>query len=214
MTKYAFTQLVDIEQLRHLLESHHNLTGMAYGLFDTDENNLIAVGRQDICVQYHRVNPVSCWYCHESDTHIKVHLRNFQGDFLEYRCKNGMIDIAIPIIIDGTHMATLFTGHFFYDDDLPDKEFFLTQAWALGFDPDGYLDALDDVPVFSREYVRKNVLFLRNMVNLLAEKGIIYLKQAWEAEERKQAEKSSYRRVEGLRALVDSTHDPTCTLRL
>jgi hypothetical protein len=47
MTDYTFNQLIDSEQVRQLLESHHRLSGMAYGLFDTDENNLIAVGWQD-----------------------------------------------------------------------------------------------------------------------------------------------------------------------
>jgi hypothetical protein len=169
----SFKLLLDIGLVRHLLESHHNITGMTYGVYDTDENNLIEVGLQDICVHYHRGNPICCPSCCDF-AHIKAHLHNFHGDFLECRCKNGMIDIAIPIIIDGTHMVTLFTGHFFYDDALPDKEFFLTQAWALGFDPEGYLAALDDVPVFSREYVRKNVLFLRNMMNVLTVNGLNY----------------------------------------
>jgi len=170
MKEYTYKQLVDIEQLRHLLESHHNLTGMAYALFDPDENVLISVGCKDICERYHLVNSVSCVHCHENNAYVKSHLHDFQGDFLEYRCKNGMVGIAVPLIIGGKQMATMFTGHFFYDDDPLDKEFFLTQAWALGFDPESYLQALDDVPVFSREYVRDNVLFLRNLMNLLADK--------------------------------------------
>jgi len=56
---YTIEQLVDLTQVRQLLESHHRLSGMAYGLFDSNENNLIAVGWQDICTRFHRVHPVT-----------------------------------------------------------------------------------------------------------------------------------------------------------
>ena len=172
MTEYTFNQLVDVTQVRQLLESHHTLTGMAYGVFDTDENNLIAVGWQDICVRFHRVNPVSCARCRESDAYIKAHLRDFEGDCIEYRCKNGMIDVAMPIIINGEHMATFFAGQFFYDDDRPETEYFRTQAETLGFDSGEYLNALERVPVLSCEHVCDNILFLRDMVKVLAEIGL------------------------------------------
>ena len=65
--EYIFAQLVDLMQVRQLLEAHHRLSGMAYGLFDTEENNLVAVGWQDICVRFHRTQPLSCLRCRESD---------------------------------------------------------------------------------------------------------------------------------------------------
>ncbi|MDD1668116.1 MAG: PAS domain S-box protein, partial [Methanomicrobiales archaeon] len=190
MSDYTFDQLVDITQVRQLLESHHRLSGMAYGLFDADENNLIAVGWQDICVRFHRVNPVTSVRCRESDAFIKANLYDFTGEFLEYRCKNGMIDIAMPIIIDGRHLATFFTGQFFYDDDPPDREYFIVQAGRLGFDREEYLNALERVPVFSREHIRGNVLFLHNMVQILAEKGLNNLKLVNEMEERNRVEEA------------------------
>jgi len=67
---------------------------MAYGLFDAEENNLIAVGWQDICVRFHWVHPVTTASCRESDAFIKAHLHDNKGEPLEYRCKNSMIDIA------------------------------------------------------------------------------------------------------------------------
>lgn len=190
MAQYSFDQLVDITQVRQLLETHHTLTGMAYGVFDTGERNLIAVGWQDICLQFHRVHPVSCAYCRESDASIKERLHDFAGDFLEYRCKNGMIDVAMPIVIDGEHMATFFTGQFFYDDNRPDPEYFRIQSSALGFDTDGYLAALERVPVFSRDFIHNNMLFLRNMVNVLVRCGFDNLKLTREIEERRRAEKA------------------------
>ncbi len=188
MADYTFDQLVDLEQIKQLLESHHQFSGMAYGLFDSVENNLIAVGWQDICVNYHRVHPVTASRCRESDAFIKSHLAEYSGGLLEYRCKNGMIDIAMPILIEGEHLATFFTGQFFYEDAPPEREFFIRQAATLGFDNINYINALDRVPRFSREYIRDQVLFLHHIVQMLAETGLRALLLRRGEEDRRQAE--------------------------
>lgn len=188
MASYTFDQLVELEQVKQLLESHHQFSGMAYGLFDSEENNLIAVGWQDICVHYHRVHPITAARCRESDAFIKCHLADYCGGLLEYRCKNGMIDIAMPILIEGEHLATFFTGQFFYSDDPPERGFFIDQARTLGFDNIRYLDALDRVPRFSREYIRDQVLFLHHIVQMLAETGLKALLVRRGEEERRHTE--------------------------
>lgn len=188
MIDHTFSQLVDIEQVRQLLESHYRISGMPNGLFDAEENNLIKAGWQDICTRFHRVNPVTCAYCRESDAFIKAHLHDKLGEPLEYRCKNGMIDIAMPIVIEGRHLASFITGQFFFDDAPPDRNFFVKQGKALGFDEEEYLRALDRVPLFSREHVRSNLLFMHNMMQILAESGLKNLRLAREMEERKRVE--------------------------
>lgn len=208
MEKLSFEQLVDLPQVRQLLESHHRLSGMAYGLFDSNENNLIAVGWQDICTRFHRVHPVTLERCRESDAFIKAGLFERKDDFMEYRCKNGMIDIAIPIIIDGKHLATFFTGQFFYDNDLPDRDFFVKQAVEMGFPSDDYLTALDRVPVFNREHVQGNLLFLYNMVLMMAEMGMKNLRLTHEMEERQAAQVQLEDERLLLQTLIQTLPDP------
>ena len=36
-----------------------------------------------------------------------------------YKCLNGLIDVAVPIIIKGEHIANLFSGQFFFEE--PDR---------------------------------------------------------------------------------------------
>lgn len=208
MMHYTIEQLVDLGQIRQLLESHHRLSGMAYGLFDPDENNLIAVGWQDVCMRFHRNNPVTANRCRESDAYIKAHLHDYTGEFLEYRCKNGMIDIAMPLVVDGVHLATFFTGQFFYDDTPPDRTFFVKQAEELGFDPEDYLAAFDRVPLLSRDHIRGNVLFLHNMVRMMAEMGLKNLRLAHEMEERKVAQTQLEDERLLLQTLIQTLPDP------
>lgn len=205
MTDYTFSELVDLEQVRQLLEAHNRLSKMAYGVFDPHENNLIAVGWQEICTRFHRTNPVTCAYCHESDAYIKAHLHNFNGKPLEYRCKNNMIDIAMPILLEGRHLATFFTGQFFYDDSPPDRDYFIQQGKALGFDIEAYLQALDRVPMLSREHIQGNVVFLHHMVQVLAESGMRTLRLTREMAERKRAGEALRQSETEFRAIFDQT---------
>jgi len=188
MTGYRFDQLIDIDQVLRLLESHHVLSGMSYSMLDADWHVLAAVGWQEICARFHKTTPATFCRCRESKIQIKERLSELKDDHLEYRCNNGLIDVAIPIMIEGKHIATFFTGQFFYDDEGSDKAFFLAQADEFGFDPVEYLKALEQVPILSREYVRQNVLFLGNMVHVLAETGLKNLRLLREREVRKRLE--------------------------
>jgi PAS domain S-box-containing protein len=188
MTDYTFDQLVDIQQVRQLLESHHRISGMACGLMDTDGTIIVAAGLQEICTRFHWDNPESFARCWRNDRDTREKLHSFEGDMYEYRCQNGMVNIAMPIVAGDTHIATFFTGQFFYDNTPPDREYFIAQAEELGFDRDEYLDALDRMPLFSREHVRDNLRFLHNMVQVIAEMGLNKFKLVREMEERKRIE--------------------------
>ncbi len=208
MSEEMLEHLLEASNFRNLLESHHKITGMAYGVFDCYENNLIAVGWQDICVRFHRVHPVCRARCRESDAYIKEHLRDFKGNFLEYRCKNGLVKVAVPIVIAGEHVATLFTGQFFFDDDIPDKEYFRAQGEEFGFDPEEYLEALGRVPVFSREQAGANMEFLGGLVRILVEVGLNIQRLSGKIEERKRTENALKESEGRLSTIVRSIIDP------
>ncbi len=172
MIEYSFEQLIDVEQLRQMLEAHHLLSGMAYGLYDNNGKAIASSGWQEICLRFHRANPVCAERCRKSKAHIRAMPRKTGNDILECRCANGMINAAMPVIIEDRHLATFFTGQFFYADDPPDQTFFLDQARKSGFDPDDYLEALARVPLLSREHVLNNLKFLHSMARFMAEAGL------------------------------------------
>ncbi|HET6418566.1 MAG TPA: PocR ligand-binding domain-containing protein [Geobacteraceae bacterium] len=188
MKPLNFAQLVDIEQIQRLLDAHYKVTGAISAILDTNENVLAATGWHDICVRFHRAHPVTCARCRESDAFIKASLPGFTGEYLEYKCKNGLQDVSVPIIINGEHLATFFTGQFFYEDDKPDLEYFRAQAREFGFDEESYLEALVRVPVFNREQIRNIMVYNRNLVQIIGEMGLKNLELSQEAKERKKAE--------------------------
>lgn len=152
MENYKLSDILDLSPLQTMAESHYKAAGMPIGIIDAiDGAVLVGAGWREICVKFNRVHPVSLKRCRESDDLIKQHIGD--GDHYEYKCKNGLWDIGIPIIIAGRHLATLFLGQFFYENEIPDRAFFESQAEELGFDKTAYFKALDRTPVFSRRKV-------------------------------------------------------------
>jgi PAS domain S-box-containing protein len=165
--KRRFSDLVDIAQFSDMMASFYHATGIPHGLIDKDNVILSGIGWQDICSKFHRENERSRCRCHESDLYISQHLQD--GPFIGYKCANGLMDYASPILIDGEHVATIFLGQFLHEP--PDREAFLKQAKEFGFDEAAYLAALAKVPVMSPEQVKSIMEFYSKMAAMLAQVG-------------------------------------------
>ena len=168
MSDYGLSDLLDMTILQKMADSHYRAAGMPIGIIDAmDGSILVGSGWQDICVKFHRADPVSLQRCRESDNYIKDRL--VQNKACRYKCKNGLWDIGVPIVVAGRHLATMFLGQFFYQGETPDREFFIQLAHEFGFDVGDYLAALDRVPVFSREKVDYILEYDKALVSFIAD---------------------------------------------
>ena len=165
---YNFEQLLDTLKIGKLLEAFCASTQMSCALFDAADNNLLSVGWHEICSQFHREHPISAQRCRNSDAKIRDNLCSSQ---FEHRCENGMMYVAMPILLEEQHIGTLVTSQFFYEDTPPDRAFFVAQAEECGFDQKTYLAALAAVPVLRRDQIERNMLFLQHVVNMLVDMG-------------------------------------------
>ncbi|MBF0295059.1 MAG: PAS domain S-box protein [Magnetococcales bacterium] len=170
---YSLTDLIDIAKVQSLADALYQAAGIPIGIIDLDNNILAATGWQEICTCFHRVHPETAGLCHISDAHIANRLReNPTTECVEYKCANGLWDIAIPILVDGRHLATCFLGQFHYAGEEPNDAFFRGQAARYGFDQERYLDALRRVPVFSREKIQAVLAYNRELIGLLSTMGM------------------------------------------
>ncbi|MEZ4600546.1 MAG: PocR ligand-binding domain-containing protein [Syntrophotaleaceae bacterium] len=208
MNKVHFRKLVDVDRLQELLEDLYHLTGVASAVLDVDENVLTAIGWQEVCTRFHRHHPETLERCRKSDAYIKTHLGKCPEGYVDYRCRNGLWDVAMPIFIEGKHLATFFTGQFFYEEDPPDIDFFKAQAEQFGFDQTEYVKAVRQVPVHSREYIRNFMTYCRGLVRLIGETGLKNLRLMEEVEKREKTEKEAA----FFRFIVENAQDPVYVL--
>ncbi len=160
MLKYIDFKKVDV-----IFEDFNKFTGFVTAILDLEGNVLSKSGWRTICTQFHRVNSETCKNCLISDTILSE--KNEDNSYKIYKCKNGLIDVSIPLIIDGEHVANIFTGQLFIEK--PDIHFFEKQALKYGFDKTEYMNALSEVPVCSKEKVDSVVRYLISLTNIIVE---------------------------------------------
>lgn len=99
--KYGICDLVDLEELRRILENFTQATGYTIGFLDHPGLNvLIATGWRDICTKFHRGCAASAAICTESNRHLLDALDE-PGKLMVEPCAHGLVDCAFPIIVKG-----------------------------------------------------------------------------------------------------------------
>jgi len=158
--------VIDAPALQEMLDDYYTLTGIGVGVIDLKGEVLVGTGWQDICVKFHRTEPESCRFCHESDLILASGVT--PGTFKAYRCKNNLWDIVTPIMLADRHIGNIFLGQFLYDDEDPDYDLFREQARRFGFDEAEYIGALDRVSRFSRATVQTAMSFYSKLAQMIS----------------------------------------------
>ena len=178
--KYKLTDLVDLKQLDSIMESFSNAIEISTAVLDEKGKILTAHRWSDICIKFHRVDTRTNLKCTKSDTDLASQLQN-KKEFSYYRCLNGLIDVATPIIIEGNHLGNIFIGQFF--ESPPDINFFKKQAEEFDFDKDEYLKVLSKVPIMSYEKAELMMKLLSQLAGYISSLGLKEKKRS-EAEEK------------------------------
>jgi PAS domain S-box-containing protein len=169
--KIAF---IDFAKVDKLLEGFNKTTGFVTAILDLEGNVLSKSGWRQMCTHFHRVHPETAQKCTHSDTELANKMAE-GAKYHFYKCHNGLIDVAVPIRINGEHVANLFSGQFFFEK--PDVGFFKQQAKKYGFDEAKYLEALEKVPVVTEQEVKTAMDFLLDMTQLISDLGYQKIEQ-------------------------------------
>ncbi len=196
-------EIINAEELQSIMDDFYLLTGMVTAILDMEGTVLEKTGWQDLCTKFHRVNRHTARNCTESDLYLVNNLK--PGEYIDYRCKNGLWDVVTPLYIGARHWGNIYTGQFFYDDDPIDEERFLRQAEEYGFDKDSYMEAFRRIPRYSRKEIRSLMDFMVKFSSYIS--NVSYSKMRLEREncERKLAEEALARQKERLNYIIQGT---------
>lgn len=135
--EYKLQDLIDIPLFQKFQDKLNKLYPFPFALLDHEGNILATTPWQEVCMKFHRNNPCSESECKKSDLYINDHLKEADPALI-YKCPNGLMEAAIPIIVDGVHLGTFFFGQFFIDT--PDIDHFIKQAKQYNYDEAQYLE--------------------------------------------------------------------------
>jgi|GEM_PF-488006 len=163
------SDILDKEAVQKLMDSFYAITGLGIGIIDNKGEVFVAEGWQDICMNYHRVHPETCKNCHESDCYLSDGIA--AGQHKLYKCKNNMWDIATPIVVGDHKLGNIFLGQFLFEGEEIDFELFRSQANRYGFNEDDYIEALKNVPRFSKSKTEWVMDFYARFGQMIASLG-------------------------------------------
>ena len=146
--------------------------------------------------------PQTAQNCTESDLYLAKNLKS--GEYVAYKCKNGLWDVVTPLYVGKKHMGNIYTGQFFYDDDQIDEETFVKQAGMYGFDKDAYWDAFRRIPRYSKETIDHLMSFLVKFTACISKIGFANDQLKKELRERQRSEIALQKSEEQLRAIFNA----------
>jgi len=197
LPKYKLHDLIDIPHFQKLQDRLNEIYSFPSAIIDNDGNILTATAWQDVCTQFYRKHREGEKTCIKSDQYILHHLHE-ANPAVSYRCPHGLVDNAIPIIIDGIHFGNFFTGQFFLEK--PDIAFYREQAKKYGFDEDAFIAAVNKVPVWTADQTSSYLLFIKELIAIISNSALAHLKGM---ETRNKIERSEQR----ICALIKTTKD-------
>lgn len=169
-----YSELVSIPKLQALMDSFSDVVGIANAVIDSDGAVIASAGWQEVCRCFHRANEKTRCLCLDSDTSLIGRLTR-GAPFAVYRCPNGLVDTAAPIVLMGRHVANVFAGQFL--TAAPDLDFFRRRARLFGFDQDAYLEAIAKVPILSQARIESLTRLYAQLAGMLADNGLDRIEQ-------------------------------------
>ncbi len=162
------SDLIEISRLQTLIDHLYYSNGIPIVIFEADGTKIISSELRDVCSKFHRVNGITCQRCIESDREINALIKETKKYAIS-KCRNGLIDIGAPIIINDEHIATIFQGQFFFEE--PDITYFKKQAFLANFDEKAYIKAVKETPVVSQSQMKELTGFLTELSAFIADMG-------------------------------------------
>lgn len=162
------SDLIEVQRLQILLNHLYKSNGIPAGIYNLDGTPVVTTEWRDVCSKFHRINGITCQRCIESDKELNKIIRETKKYAIS-KCRNGLIDIGVPIIINDEHVATIFQGQFFFEE--PNIEYFRKQAFLANFDEEAYIKAIHETPVISQKQMKELTGFLTEFSHFIADLG-------------------------------------------
>ncbi len=172
---FFLDQILDLTALEKLLKSSYTINKLPSALLDRHNNLRISIGFSKLCANFFRKNTDTLIRCRQSDSTILHEISAGNHKHIVYNCKNGLTEIAFPIIVNSTHIATLFFGQFFIEGKKPASSFYRNIIKNHNFNHDDFMQALNEIPVYTEEKLGHIVAYLEGLqllINEMAKNGL------------------------------------------
>lgn len=172
------SDIIDI----NLLQEFQDILGKVLNIASITVDEKLVVTKPssftDLCFKYANVDSQSVTKCAECDIRWGG-VAAETGKPIVYKCRGGLTNFAVPIIVDGKHIGSILGGQVF--TEAPNEEEFRRIARKLGIDEDEYISAVRKIKIIPKEHIENiaQLFFIvANAISMLGHKNIELLKKA------------------------------------
>jgi ligand-binding sensor protein/DNA-binding CsgD family transcriptional regulator len=157
--------LIDIGLLQNVQDFF--ATTMDVASISVDENGPITNPSNftDFCINYTRCSELGLKRCFDCDLKGGEAAAK-KGEPVIYTCHAGLTDFAVPIMIEGKHVATILGGQVL--TETPNEEHFSKVARDLGLDEEEYIKQVQKIKIVPLEKITAAAQFLFQLTNSLS----------------------------------------------
>lgn len=165
---------MNISELKELVESIYSITGISCFIKDANGETIVLTKYNKICEKLHRDSCAIRFRQCEAEENIFQRIENGE-EYAVYRCKNNLIYMGTPIVINDNYKAILFAGQVFSKE--PKIECFKIQEKNFEFDEEEYIKNIKEIPIISEKKVEEIINLLCKIAKILGEFGRRHLKE-------------------------------------
>ncbi|MBR1737444.1 MAG: PocR ligand-binding domain-containing protein [Firmicutes bacterium] len=167
--KLKLTDLFDVRFLQELQDKFSDATGMAALIVDMEHDVTRGSNFTDFCMKYTRGCTEGARRCNECDLNGGKTAKE-TGAPAAYFCHAGLMDFAVPIMVNGEQVGSMIGGQVL--PDYPDEDKFRRTADELGINQDEYIDALKKVPIVPEKQIRAAADLMGMVISAMVEDNI------------------------------------------
>ncbi|MCH5138475.1 diguanylate cyclase, partial [Clostridiaceae bacterium UIB06] len=165
---------MNISELKELIESIYSITGISCFIKDAKDDPITLNNYNKICEKFYKDDLLYRFNQYEAEKIILERIE--KGDeYAVYRCKNNLIYMGTPIIINGDYRAILFAGQVFSKEQ--NIECFKSQERNSKFDEEEYIKNIKTIPILSEKKVSEIISVLCKIAKVLGGFGRRHLKE-------------------------------------
>jgi Predicted sensor domain len=161
--------VIDLKILSKFLDYFSNAMGMSCGVVNK-KGGLIDNGHnfESFCMDLTRSTKAGCNRCDES-CRLGGETASRTGRAYAYECHAGLIDIAVPVLVEGHQIGSVLSGQVL--TALPDEAGFRQTAREIGVDEEAYIEAVKKVKIVPKKKIGAAAEVLFIVTNSLSRQG-------------------------------------------
>ncbi len=160
---------LDPQRLRRLCDHLFEAFGIATSIITIDGTLVVGPASNSICNLFYHRHPKARRLCANFDQQIIGQLAKYKVPRV-FKCRHGLIEAAIPLLVNSEVAGILFSGQFFFNPPATNQiENFIKQAEQYGFDQNAFTAAVKSLPVIPPARSQAMVDFLGRLAELIVD---------------------------------------------